>query len=407
MEKITSERTSGFVRSVESVRGLAALIVAIAHAMGFILLAPYRDPVFNIRDTRDLILKLIFGVFDGQMAVTVFFVISGFVIGRSLDKKSTSRPLQSYTTFLTTRAFRLYPAHLVALCGVILMAAMVFVGASPIDFSPYQPLDDKYFEGSMNGTVFNPLRLTSIIGNAMLLSWSLNLVVWSLYVELCIAPVLPVFHKASRVNNALMDTFIVAGLLGISLAAWGNVWIQYAFIFYLGMLVQTRGREWAEAVARHVSPGLAAFASWLVMMAPSLVMMDRPPLVVVIEAFAAFSLISLIVWPGRSKAFQFLDNPVLRWNGRISYSFYLWHYFILSVSTRELYAHLSPETMHTHQLALFTITLIGTVAVALFIAHLSYSFVEVPFISVGRRVVAMWKPITVPTAAEPATTAAS
>lgn len=379
----------GFVGSVESVRGLAALFVALSHTMGFILVAHYLTPVFNVPRGRELTYYLIGALVNGQMAVTVFFVISGFVIGRSLDAASGAGAAgRSYVVFLVRRFLRLYPAQIAAVIGITGLAWLFFMGRPAIDFTALHAVDADTAEQWLNGRVFNPLKLKSVLGNLALATWSMNLVTWSLYVEVCVAPLLPLFHKISRANagQGWRDAAVVAGLIALSVLVWGWLWIEYWFAFYLGMVVETRGRAWASLVREKLGgPGLAIAVSYLVMITPAMLTQDRPPIVSIVEAFCAFSIISLIVWSEPGRIARVLDHPVLRWNGRLSYSFYLWHYIIVTIAVRELYATFSPEIMRAYELPLFAATVIGTVAAALGVAQLSYSFIEVPFIAFGRR----------------------
>src|SRR5689334_2437804 len=103
---------SAFLTNVESVRGIAAFYVALSHTMAFTLLAHYGNSIFTLTDMRDGALKFIEGLINGQMAVTVFFVISGLVIGKSLDIRDTVAERQPYLLFLIRRVLRLYPAHI-------------------------------------------------------------------------------------------------------------------------------------------------------------------------------------------------------------------------------------------------------------------------------------------------------
>ena len=164
---------TGFLSHVETVRGLAALCVVLGHTAGLTL--PNRGaglPLFDQPYWREFAIKLVSGFTYGETAVIVFFVISGIVIGRSLDKKKVSTPA-SYVGFLARRFFRLYPAEIVAVCGILVLGIAVFVGCRPLDFSPFA-YSSPALEGSvadlLNGKVFNPIRLKSVVGNLTMAS---------------------------------------------------------------------------------------------------------------------------------------------------------------------------------------------------------------------------------------------
>jgi peptidoglycan/LPS O-acetylase OafA/YrhL len=232
-----------------------------------------------------------------------------------------------------------------------------------------------------------------------MIRWSMNLVVWSLYVELCTAPLLPIFHRLARSNSRRVDLAAIASLVAISVLLWGHLWIAYWFAFYVGMTVETRGREWACLVRdRFGGAGFMTAVSYAAMVAPAM-LMPNGPLVAVLETAGAFSIISLVVWSSETSMFQFLEHPLARWTGRVSYSFYLWHFFVLTMAMRILYALLPAELLYRYDLAVFAATAVLTVALALGVANLSYAFIEIPFIVLGRRVVAGWRGLRPPPAA--------
>lgn len=384
-ERRPSEK-QGFLTGIESVRGIAALYVAFGHTLAAVLLFNYKLSIFSQPSTRDVVLKFLSCVFNAQTAVVVFFIISGLVIGRALDQcGGTLSSWSRYGLFVVRRGLRLYPAHIVATLGVLGLAWLFLIGQPPIDFSAY-PKMNPGFAAWFNGDVFNPLRWKEVIGTAALLTWRINLVVWSLYVEMWVAPLLPLFHLLSRRRNARLDGLVLAALLALAGLTWGRVLTEYWFVFYLGMLVESHGQRWARFLIDRLGVGGAIALTYAVMALPDMMLANRPPEVIVIEAFSAFTLISLIVRCGRSPQLRVLDHPMVRWNGRLSYSFYLWHLMILTVLTHALYSHASSAFMHGHEVpiavALFTVS----VGLALGIAQLSYRFVERPGIAMGHRI---------------------
>jgi len=381
----------GFLTTVESVRGIAALYVAVAHTMIYILFIHYNAPLFDLANYREVLIRIAEGLIHGPMAVMVFFVISGLVIGRSLDGVAAGPPAtQSYAIFLIRRFLRLYPAHIAALTAILVIGWLCLRGRAPVDFSAYQPADDIYFTDWLQAD-FNPLHLKTIIANYAMVRWSMNLVVWSLFVEICAAPLLPLFHWLSRRNSTTLDAVTTGVLLVLCVIAWSHLAVEYWFAFYLGMLVDSRGREWVAFATKRCSPGLALALSYALMAAPAILLTDRPPATSILEVAGAFSLISLVVWCDKSKLFGVLDHPLLRWNGRRSYSFYLWHYFILTMAVRGLYLAFAADRLHRHEILVCALTAAVTIAAALAVAQLSYRFVEVPFIGFGRSLAEAWR----------------
>lgn len=384
----------GFLGRVESVRGLAALAVAVGHTISY--LAANEGGGLGLLDqptVRAVGLKLINGLFNGETAVIIFFVISGVVIGRSLDSRRGSAG-GDFIPFMIRRVLRLYPAHIVATLAIIGLAWLFLMGEPPIHFAAYvdtYPAKSASAAGWLNGTVFNPLKWTSVVGNLAMATWSMNLVVWSLYSEIVAAPFLPFFHHLSRKTSPWIDVAVVAALIGLSLVNWDHLWSRYLFVFYLGMMVETRGVGWAAALERMLGGTRMAVALlYLAMMLPNTFAAHRSAAVILVEAFGAFVIISLIVRSESRRPFRSLELPVLRWNGRLSYSFYLWHFFLMTIAVRALYETLSPSELSRFDVPIVLATIVITVALALAIAQLSYRYVEVPSIALGRTLAGTW-----------------
>ena len=129
----------GFLSRVESVRGLAALSVAFGHTLNYVLVNDGSGGgLLDQTSLRGAAVKFITGLFNGETAVIVFFVISGVVIGRSLDaRRGGESAVAGLMPFMIRRVLRLYPAHIVAVLGIIGLAFLFLVGQPPIDFSAF------------------------------------------------------------------------------------------------------------------------------------------------------------------------------------------------------------------------------------------------------------------------------
>lgn len=376
----------GFLANVESIRGIAALYVAFGHVLGITVPFAYATPVFQQETARDFALKLFTCLVNGQTAVIVFFVISGLVIGRSLDRKDSVLSVgHAYAVFLVRRVLRLYPAHIVALAGIIGLAWLFLMHRPRIDFSAF-PVIDPMSVAWFNAEAFNQMTWRNVAANLSMGSWTFNLVVWSLYVEVCVAPLLPVFHRLARTRNACIDLGMLAALVALTVFTWEHLWSRYWFAFYLGMLIDSRGARWAELLGLVSGGRWAALAvSYLMLSVPIGFARDHPA-VVIAQVFGAFSLLSVVVWRAPRSLDRALLHPALRWNGRISYSFYLWHFFIFTIFAHHLYANLAPAALRQYEIPIFFATLIVTVAIALGVAQLSYAHIELPSLRLGRKI---------------------
>jgi peptidoglycan/LPS O-acetylase OafA/YrhL len=88
-------RTAGRLAWLDALRGFAALCVVFDHG-STLLLRPVRDFLYQWLNL-------------GQYGVFVFFLVSGYIVPASLERKG------SLSAFWTSRAFRLYPMYAVAL----------------------------------------------------------------------------------------------------------------------------------------------------------------------------------------------------------------------------------------------------------------------------------------------------
>jgi peptidoglycan/LPS O-acetylase OafA/YrhL len=386
-----------FLSAIESARGVAALFVAISHTMGSFLLVAFNRPLLEQPSLRDSLLKLASLLLNGPAAVVVFFVISGLVIGRSLDRNPAQSPL-AYLGFLARRALRIYPAHVAAI--LILIAAAPVVFAAEVDFSANPMLGDAWVAWD-SGAIFKPMKWLSVAGNLMLATWSFNPVAWSLYVEVCAAPFLPFLHLAARRNNRAIDLVLLTLLVGLSAALWGRLAVCYLFAFYLGLIVDTAGQRWARFLIRTAGgPGWAALGCYVAIILPDAVAEESAPLEA-LEALAAFSLVSVIVAGQGTRSLRFLEHRSLRWAGRVSYSFYLWHLLILTVLMRSVHQWLPAEIIASQDLAIFIAMLIAGVGITGLVAQLSYACIEGPLVEFGRRFGGRtwWRHVAIPPAA--------
>src|SRR6266446_1662060 len=109
-----------FVPSLESARGLAALTVCLFHASEMY----FQGAVVVAKNTAGGTLL------NGHGAVILFFVLSGYVLRASLEKKIKSRTLALAVDFLIARFFRLFPI-IIASVALFLCVAWVVHGRQP------------------------------------------------------------------------------------------------------------------------------------------------------------------------------------------------------------------------------------------------------------------------------------
>ena len=341
---------------LESLRGVAAFGVAWTHAnVVFIVSEPINYPGLML--WRDWIFR---GVPAGA-AVVLFFVLSGFVLGASLQRDP------NVVRFAVRRIFRIFPALWLAVA--ITYAAEVWL-ASGFDH-------DQFTEWFQN-VFLRPHTVADFFRNLVLAKVSIDQVAWSLVPEVLCSLMLPALVWLHQRTDRIGRLAILVCLAVIGHHAEDRT-MCYAVAFYAGFalpaeVIGPRLTSWWLAAA-------AAIAGWLMLCLGQAYGVPYMPMMREVCTAGAVILISAIVAsPG---SFGFLNARPLRFLGRVSFSFYLLHLpvlFLLTAATMALPA-LRPHNLYgTVALA---ITSIAATAVA---AALSYRFVEVPGIALGRRI---------------------
>jgi len=125
---------------LDAMRGFAALCVVFDH-MGTLVLQRPHDLVYRVLDT-------------GQYGVFVFFLVSGYIIPASLERKGSVRG------FWVSRAFRLYPLYIVALA---LSIVAYKTGFGPIHGAQNSPKNWAYSLPFMMSNMLNGANVPNVI----------------------------------------------------------------------------------------------------------------------------------------------------------------------------------------------------------------------------------------------------
>ena len=315
-----SEKLS-FVPRLESLRGLAAVSVVGYHA-------------YDMRNGTAV---------TGLAPVVLFFVLSGFVLARSLHNNP------SPPAYFRNRIFRLVPAaaSTVLLLTILFYRYGYYVG----------------FKGSF--------EWPNVILNMLMIRSDINGIMWSMTVECVATPIILAAYLACKRFGPVPLVTVSALLFGLSffeayvhlLGGATNLAPLHAFI--TGVLLHF-------AVAEGYRTRFVAFialSAFLVLIACGLHKQTSP--LILGESLASGALIFLITTNPASTLFAVLDWPPVRFVGRISYSFYLLHFIGLSLALR-----CAPQST----LVLFGLGVLFTIP----IAWISWRGVEVPFMKLAR-----------------------
>jgi|SRR5579871_3445916 len=308
-----------FIPELESLRGLAAVSVLAFHT-------------FDMRIDTTV---------TGLAPVVLFFVLSGFVLARSLENDPSVR------NFFLGRLFRLLPP---AAACVLLLTALHWAFGFYVGF-----------QGS-----FTPLN---VLLNALMIRSDINGVMWSMTVECFASPLILLSFLVYRWRGAV--PLITASVVLFGLSFWGgyahllggvtNLAPLYAFV--IGVLLHFLSLDGRRPGA------FSAIAAAAIFVFCALRKQTAP--LILMETLSSGLLILAIAGAPSSSIFSVLRLPPIRLLGRVSYSFYLLHPIGLALANR-----LSGDSW----LSLFSFGLLFTLP----IAWVSWRLVERPFVAIGR-----------------------
>jgi peptidoglycan/LPS O-acetylase OafA/YrhL len=104
------------------------------------------------------------------------------------------------------------------------------------------------------------------------------------------------------------------------------------------------------------------------------------------EGFGATVLVTALALGPRLAVHTILETKALRFLGRISYSYFLYHPLMLAVFVPILILIASPAWLDIHPFLGSAVIAIVTVAVTVPLGYVSYLLIEKPMIRLGRRV---------------------
>ena len=355
------------IDELQSLRGVAALAVAVSHISSI-----YALPA-NVRIAIDCIL-------NAHACIVVFFVLSGYVLTGSLLRRGLS--WRSVHGFYVGRLFRLFPALWVASA-----ISALFLWLQPQRV--IHPAMSRWFYFYL--TPF-PLPTQVMLG-LLAIDKTLIMPVWTIFIELAGSAVMPLLVAAILFRVRLMPWIVLAtGIAAYLLphAPHRLDSVVYLFDFALGAWLASQ--PWKMFVRRSLAGVLAAaavliffrfFWSWRMFGQPmQLYWGYNHPVPLIVEGVAAFFLVGMLA--AEHGHLPVLRNPGAIWLGNISYSLYLIHFPVALLVVKALSHFFSDATNSiTASVTLMAVSLPVSCALAV----LTYRFVELPAIAVGKKVV--------------------
>lgn len=367
---------STFVLPLQSVRALAALTVAAFHcSVGSDRYMTGFNDVQLVRfdPGQDWWINLVSNIFNGRSAVFVFFIISGFVLGLTLENRP--RNLATCRGFIWRRFKRLFPAIFFSVCVYGLYYQFfyrphVYSPEMPYQFPPHNPTWHEW------------------IANALLISHSFNNVMWSLQVEVAFSLLLPFMYWVAAGSwkiNGLILAVLVALYYIFPLSVTGNpvASSHYLFICYAGYLLAVFEKPILAALS-----GISQAKLYILGGLALAICVATPSVGNHYEIFTivAVFVVALIVLNRTPYLFRILNWKPLIWLGTVSYSFYLFNPLFLWSCTSFMWAYLPAKLILAHPAGTALFLFVTSVALTTPFSFLSYYLCERPFTSAYRKV---------------------
>lgn len=359
-------------RSLESLRGVAALVVVVHHhLLVFPALFPTRTGLEGW--AAWLTYTPLHLLWAGGESVLFFFLLSGFVLslptwrGEALDM----------VNFVVRRWWRVWVPFMVAVSVAALFAWRL--GHAPVIGTSVW-FENIWKEANQASFIQHVLMLGHM--DEGLTQWAFLPVVWSLKWEMWLSLLLPVVLLLAR-----QHTLLVLALCPLLLAAFHTLGggdlavtlLRYLAMFVLGAWLARKRDAVAAWVGRWPTSvrGLALLGALLLIPVQwygwqSDFGVLRRTLNDLLTLLSSATLIALALgWAGWR---AWLERPPLLWLGRVSYSLYLYHTLVLTLVVR-----LGTERLPLPWLLLASFILTFPVA------HLAHRWVEVPALARARR----------------------
>jgi len=334
---------------LDSIRGVAATLVLVAHLIGYI----YKSPEFNYI----FISYLYENINLGRAGVIVFFITSGFVIPWSLSKPAP----HALKNFAVKRIFRLYPAYWFS----IILSVVAFVILGELH---YLHID------SLSQVITNFTMIQKYLGVDSVID-----AYWTLHLELVFYFICAGMFYFGLLNDRysiymLLFSFLIALLFAFVRYQYS---IKLPIVMPLGLAAMFYGsvlRSWLMDKNKELKVPvyiLTILFFIVLFFAQKMYYLEgwAKWYATYVLAFAMFySLISICK----------LHNKVFVYIGRISYSLYLLHPIAISI----VLCFWSADSLSSLSLIIFCVL---AFILSFSFASFSYHFIENPSLVLGRK----------------------
>lgn len=371
---------------LDSLRGLAALAVALNHCW-----LSFRLPGY-----------VFVAATFGKLPVLFFFILSGFVLGKSLQSEQLLDG-KMVARFYIKRFFRLYPPIFFIVLISLLLARNVSIHQTFLNLSDWGQ--------SMVQKQRSSILWPNCLKEFALFQFGLNTSLWSLAVEFPCSLLLPFIHilceKRRRwiipalilsavfmlIDGAILNLTAkpdYSSLLNFTRYtkyefAWSISPVKFIFAFFIGYLVSRKNDmgNVVQVLRNHV---IAVFGFTAVASVYIFLFADKKTVGNVGASIIIGIIFVYIVYLPRMDLKSFLMLRPIHFIGRISYSFYLLHFPMLMFTLAILARINSAIYFKLPSLAYFTITVLLSLIFTISIGSFLEKYIERPFNKIGHKI---------------------
>lgn len=334
--------------AIDGIRWYAAALIFFVHASGPVTGLLQKIPEIQHTAPSDIGVRISDFIHRGQHGVDVFFLISGFLMGRIIAARGERF---SYPEFLRSRFVRIYPAFLASL----LICVAYFPQQYGWRFTPYDFLGNLVF--------LNALPSLNVFGY--------NYVSWSLGFEFAFYLIIPLVVLFRR----FPAKYVAGAALALALLFIGPPVLRMQGLF-VGFFISARSDDELKKIAARIPlwPALIAYAS--------IVMLYRSEVLDFGYTFywlflAAASILFIKVVFNDNFLNRLFRSTAMRVLGTISYSVYLLHPVCISIAHAHILPLFSPHLLSAW-VAVF-IFLSASAALTLVASFVSWYLFERPY----------------------------
>ena len=359
MSNTNKTSTDNHIRFLDSARGIAAIMVFVHHFMDMKYKGNLKSRYFEL-------------IFNGNEAVSFFFVLSGFIL--SYKYIVLRQPLNIYK-FYISRFFRLWPSFAVI---IIMMYAYVYMRDNNLKLS--YAINKFTFE---QNKFWEELLLIRFHNSVYYPGWTLTIeMIGSLFI--------PFFIIIAIKDARLIICLILVFLLGVGQNFF------YSIHFLLGVLIscnytkinKNNFKKYYWFKFRYIILVIAIFA-WNFRFLSSIISFSPIYLYFAqlfgVDAFhysGMASAIFIIAILYSKKLQKILEMKLFLYIGKISYSIYLVH-ILCAFYIYNYFEHLIPSKNSNIVVASM---ILGYCVLTLILASLMHYFIELPSIRLGKRI---------------------